>query len=321
MKKLLSRNIPFAATIAVCILLYAVAAVLYKNFATSFVFVNFFADNSFLGIIAVGMTLVIISGGIDLSVGALMALCTVIMAVLMSHWGIDPGVSIAITLVIGTFFGFVMGSVIHYLKLAPFIVTLAGMFLARGLAQIVAMKSVPIQNSFYDRVTEAGLSLGSIFIPLPALILLGMVGLGIYLSTYTPFGRNLYAIGGNEDAALLMGLPIGKTKLLVYAFNGFCAALAGVVLTFYQSAGDASAGVGLELDAIAVVVIGGTLLTGGSGLVMGTLVGTLIYGIIQTGITFQGTLNSSCARVAVGLLLLTFIILQKLISRKAVLKN
>lgn len=316
MKSVFSRNIPFVATLAVCAILYTVAAIRYENFASINVLVNFFVDNSFLGIIAIGMTLVIISGGIDLSVGAVMALCSITMAVLMGRFGVDPGVTIVVALALGTGFGLIMGSVVHYLKLAPFIVTLAGMFLARGLAQIIDMQSVPIQNDFYNKATEAGVSLGDVFIPLPALILLGVVGVGVYISTYTPFGRNLYATGGNENAALLMGLPIGRTKILAYAFSGFCSALAGVVFTFLLSAGDASAGKGLELDAIAVVVIGGTLLSGGSGLVMGTLVGTLIFGIIQTGIMFQGTLNSWWTKVAVGALLLLFILLQKMLSRK-----
>lgn len=309
------KHAPLLTTAAVCATLYAAAALHYPNFASPVVFVNFFADNSFLGIAAVGMTLVIISGGIDLSVGAVLGLCSVVMAVLMGTYGFSPATAIAAALAIGAGMGFATGCVVRYLGIAPFIVTLAGMFLARGLALIISEESIPIQNSFYSWITQLGLPLGRIQIPITAIIFLGVVGLGVYISAYTPFGRNAYAIGGNEEASVLMGLPVGRTKMLLYTFSGFCSALAAVVFTFYQSSGNATAGAGMELDAIAIVVIGGTLLTGGAGSVFGTLIGTLTFGIIQTAIIFQGTLNSCWTRVTVGALLLAFIVLQKLLSR------
>ena len=124
-----------------------------------------------------------------------------------------------------------------------------------------------------------------------ALLALAMVGVGIYLAHFTPFGRTVYAIGGSEPSALLMGLPVARTTVLVYTFSGFCSALAGVVFTFYMLSGYGLHAVGLELDAIAAVVIGGTLLSGGVGYVVGTLFGVLILGIIQTLISFDGTLE------------------------------
>jgi len=129
------------------------------------------------------------------------------------------------------------------------------------------------------------------------------------------FGRNVYAVGGNEEAAMLMGIPVGRTKVLVYALSGLCSSLAGVVFTFYGSSGNPSAAVGMELDAIAAVVVGGTLLSGGVGYVFGTLIGVLIFGIIQTGIVFDGRLSSWWTRVVIGALLLLFILLQKLFAR------
>lgn len=318
MKGILSiKHVPLLATTAVCVMLYALASALYPGFFTLRVFINLLADNAFLGIIAVGMTLVIISGGIDLSVGAVMALCSIVIAILMQQHHVHPLAAILTGLGIGTGIGFLMGCIIHFYKLAPFIVTLAGMFFARGLAYIIHIESTPIQNDFYRWVTDFGVGLGGADVPITAIIFLAVVAAGIYISAYTPFGRNVYAIGGNEDAAMLMGLPIRRTKLLVYTFSGFCASLAAVVFTFYQSAGNPSAGVGLELDAIAVVVIGGTLLTGGAGHIFGTLIGTLIFGTIQSGIMFQGTLSSWWTKVAVGLLLLAFVVLQKFISRSA----
>jgi simple sugar transport system permease protein len=147
-----------------------------------------------------------------------------------------------------------------------------------------------------------------------AWIFLLIVALGVYLAKATRFGRNVYAVGGNETSALLMGLPVGRTKIGIYAFSGFCSALAGVVNTFYMQSGNASTGVGLELDAIAAVVIGGTLLSGGVGTVFGTFLGVLILGIIQTILTFEGTLSSWWTRIAIGLLLLVFILLQRMIQ-------
>lgn len=312
-----ARRSPTAATAAVCALLYLTGAALYPGFATLQVFLDFFADNASLGIIAVGMTLVIVSGGIDLSVGAVMALCSILIAVLMGDVGLGPGVAIGAAMGLGVIFGLAMGCTVHYLRLAPFIVTLAGMFLARGLALIVNIESMPIRGEFYDMVTAFEVPIAGARLTIPGLALLAITAVGVYLSVYTPFGRNVYALGGSEEASNLMGLPVGRTRVAVYAFSGLCSALAGVVFTFYQSAGNPTAGTGLELDAIAVAVIGGTLLTGGAGSVIGTLIGTLIFGIIQTGIMFQGTLSSWWTKVAVGLLLLVFVLLQRALSRGA----
>lgn len=306
---------PLVATAAVFVVLYLVASTLYKGFATPGVFINFLADNSFLGIVAVGMTLVVISGGIDLSVGGVLALCCVVMAKLMLDWHVPPVVAWVASLVIGTSLGFLMGCIIRFFKVEPFIATLAGMVFARGLARIISPQSIPIEHPFYTRVSEAGIGLGSAHVPVTALVFLAVVAIGTCITTYTPFGRNLYAIGGSEDAATMMGLPVGRTKLAVYTLSGFCAGLAAIVLTIYQPSGDPTAGIGMELDAIAASVIGGTLLTGGAGSVIGTLIGVLIFGVVQTGITFQGTLNSWWTKVAIGTLLLIFIVLQRFIAR------
>jgi simple sugar transport system permease protein len=234
----------------------------------------------------------------------------------MAKWGVPPPLAMLAVLLAGALFGLTMGCVVRFFGLPPFIVTLAGMFLARGLAFIMHIEAVPISNAFYGAVTKWGLALPGARVPATALLFLAVVAAGVYLSTSTVFGRNVYAVGGSEEAALLMGVPVGRTKLLVYTLSGLCSALAGIVFTLYSSGGDPSACMGMELDAIAAVVVGGTLLTGGVGYVVGTLVGVLIFGIIQAGITFEN-LNSWWTRVAVGLLLLAFILLQKLLARPA----
>lgn len=311
-----ARNIPLLATVAVFVLLYTMASMRYEGFFTPGVFVNFFADNAFLGIAAVGMTFVILAGGIDLSVGAMIGLVSVITAVLLRA-GWSPAAAIPAVLLLGVAAGAGMGALVRYFYLPPFLVTLAGMFLARGMAYVVSAESVSITHPWFAAMSSWSLPLGAASVPLTAVLLLATVVAGVYLAQLTRFGRNVYAIGGSAEAAELMGLPVGTTTVLIYALSGFCSALAGVVFTIYSSSGYANTAVGLELDAIATVVIGGTLLSGGVGSVAGTLMGVLIFGIIQTAITFEGTLSSWWTRIAVGLLLFVFVALQKLLTRRS----
>ncbi len=272
-----SRYIPLLATAFVMIALYAAGCGLYRNFFSLRVAVNLFGDNAFLGIAAIGATLVILSGGIDLSVGSVVAFTSVLIAAMIGKWGFDPLLAMPLTLVIGACFGAAMGCLIQWFELPPFLVTLAGM---------------PFTATCY------------VIICLAATL----------LAHYTKFGRYIYAVGGDETSARLMGLPIARTKILLYALSGFCSALAGLVYAFYTQSGNPASCVGLELDAIAAAVIGGTLLSGGAGFMAGTLMGVLILGLIQTLITFQGNLNTWWTRIVVGLLVLLFILLQNLIS-------
>jgi ribose/xylose/arabinose/galactoside ABC-type transport system permease subunit len=312
----IQRNIPFLATAIVCLLLYLAGGLRYRGFASPGVLINFFGDNSFLGIAAIGMTFVILSGGIDLSVGGMVGLMSVAFALLIEKGHVHPVVAIPMILLGGILFGAGMGFVIHAFGLPPFLVTLAGMFLARGLAYLLKLESIPITH-FLDEITRAvRLPMGALELPATALIFLATFALAFAVAHFTTFGRNIYALGGNEQSAVLMGLPTGRTKISVYAVSGFCSALAGIVYCLYTFSGNPSAGMGLELDAIAAVVIGGTLLTGGVGYVAGTLIGVLIFGLIQTGLSFEGTLSSWWTRIAIGVLLLLFILLQKLIQAK-----
>jgi simple sugar transport system permease protein len=227
-----------------------------------------------------------------------------------------PLAAISLVLVLGVLFGAVMGVLIHFYALPPFLVTLAGMFLARGLGFMIKLESMPINklNNLVDAIT---IPVSSEFdLPATAVVFLALLLIALVIAHFTPFGRHVYALGGNEQSSVLMGLPVASTKIGVYALSGFCSALAGVVYTFYTSSGNPTAGTGLELEAIAAVVIGGSLLSGGIGLLAGTLVGVLIFGMIQTIITFQGNVNSWWTKIIVGLLLLVFILLQKLIQSK-----
>jgi galactofuranose transport system permease protein len=307
------KYLSLLVTIGLFLVMYGFGAYLYKGFLYPQVFLNLFIDNAFLCVTAIGMTFVIISGGIDLSVGSVIALTTMISAHLLENWHWSPVLVIPLVLLIGSTFGLGMGSVIHHFKLPPFIVTLAGMFLARGLCYVININSITINNAFYTEVSQFRIPLpGHSFISINVIIFVAIVLAAVFVAHYTRFGRTVYAIGGNEQSAVLMGLPVGRTKVLIYTINGFCSALAGVVFTFYMLSGYGLHAVGMEMDAIASVVIGGTLLSGGVGYVLGTMFGVLILGTIQTLIVFQGTLSSWWTKIVIGVLLFLFCLLQRL---------
>jgi simple sugar transport system permease protein len=279
------------------------------------------------------MTFVILSGGIDLSIGSVLAFTTIFVAALIGEGGMPPLLAMFLALLVGSGCGLVMGLLIHHYRLPPFLVTLRGMFFARGMAFVVKMESAGITHPFYDRVLGLSIPISAwlgklgirfarpVSIPPTAVILLLVFAAAVVLAHCTRFGRNVYAVGGNEQSALLMGLPVGITKVMVYTLNGFCSSLAGIVATFYMLSGNPAMGFGLELDAIAAVVIGGTLLSGGVGYVAGTMVGVLIFGTIQSALMFDGRLNSWWLRIAIGILLLLFILLQRWLSARAATAN
>ena len=317
-RRLDARYLPLAATILVFFGLAVAGSVMYPGFLSAQVFLNLFIDNAFILIVAIGMTFVILSGGIDLSVGSVVALTTMVLASLIEHHGWSFQAAVPVVLVMGASFGAFMGLLIERFRLQPFIVTLAGMFLARGLCYLISIDSISISNEALSDLAlwrlelweGASLSLG-------ALISLACLLIAIFVAHGTQFGRTVYAVGGSEHSALLMGLPVRRAIVGVYAVSGLCSALGGVVFTLYMLSGYGLHASGMELDAIAAVVIGGTLLTGGVGYVFGTLFGVLTLGVIQTLIAFDGTLSSWWTRIFVGVLLLVFCLLQRLISRRA----
>lgn len=252
------KLLPVLVTFGLLAVMIAIGSFRYTGFFSTQVLFNLLIDNAFLIVTAIGMTFVIVSGGIDLSVGSVIALTTIISASLVEKQGWSPTVVIPMVLIMGAVFGTLMGAIIHYFKIQPFIVTLAGMFLARGLCYVISTDTITITNSFYTDVAQAKIPLpGGSFVSVNVIIALIVLLLAIFLAHYTRFGRNVYAIGGSEQSAMLMGLPVARTKILVYTFSGFCSALAGVVFTFYMLSGYGLHAMGLELDTIAAVVIGG----------------------------------------------------------------
>jgi galactofuranose transport system permease protein len=318
--RLRPHQLPVLATAVVLVALFGAFSLLFPNFLSARVIADLFTNNAHVGVIAIGLTFVILSGGIDLSVGAVMACSAVLVATLLQvhHW--PPLAALASALAAGAGFGAFLGSLIHLYQLPPFLVTLAGMFLARGLAFTISAQSIEIRHPFYAAVVDFGLPVAATAsLRVTSLTFLALFILAVVTAHFTRFGRTVYALGGSEPSASLMGLPIGPTKIAIYALSGMCAALGGIVLTFHTQSGDPTAGLGLELEAIAAVVIGGTLLTGGVGYMAGTLMGVLISGTILVGLDFHGGFDSSWQRIAVGALLLLFIVLQRFLTRASAL--
>ena len=308
-------RIPLMVTAVLLVAMFTVGSVRYEGFFSTQVLLNLLIDNGFLLVVAVGVTFVILTGGIDLSVGSMVALSTMLTAWLVEQHNWPLATVIPLVLVVGGAGGALMGWIIHTFEIQPFIVTLAGMFLARGLCYTISTESISINDPTTVKMAQTRLyGPEGLFVSISVVIALVTVAIAFIVLHHTRFGRNVYALGGNETSARLMGLPVARTKVAVYAISGLCSALGGVLLTFYMLSGYARHAMGMELDAIAATVIGGTLLTGGSGFVLGTALGVLVLGMIQTVINFQGTLSSWWTRIVIGALLLVFIVLQRVMG-------
>ncbi len=316
MKRFLPRadSVTWVATL-ILVVLVVIGAIRFDHFASLANLGNILGDYGYIGIAAVGATLVIVSGGIDLSVGSVVAFTAVAIAALVNG-GMHPLAAAALALSFGAAIGAVMGWLITWFELPPFIVTLVGMFAVRAACFLVIGESTAIAHPYLDHVAsgyEIPLGDGGA-LPFRGVLLLLVVVAGSLVARLTTFGRNVFAIGGNARAASMMGVSVTATTIGAYALAGFCSALGGVVFTFYKRAGDPTAAQGLELSVIAAVVIGGTRLAGGVGSVAGTLVGVLILGVIRLLIDFQGDLNAAWTSVAIGALLLAFVGLQQLLG-------
>ncbi|MFE5093301.1 ABC transporter permease [Streptomyces sp. NPDC056638] len=298
--------------LAVLLTVVITASFVYPTFATLDNARGVTVQASFLAVVALGMTMVIITGGIDLSVGSVFALGGV-LAAWASQWGILP--ALLVPLVMCGAIGLLNGFLIARGGMAPFIVTLATLLAARGILLAFTDEGattylVPKGSAF------AELGQGSVWgFGYPILIALVLFGGGGLLLQRTSFGQTLFAVGGSSDAATLMGLPVARTKLLVYMLSGLLAGLAGALNAARLSSGVTIVGVGMELDAISAVVIGGTLLIGGAGSISGTLWGVLLLAVIQNLINQIGSLNSSYQSVVSGGFLIVVVVAQRYLAR------
>lgn len=306
-----SSMMPTLAAVVIFVVLLVGAEMYFGNFITPRNMSALLLDNTYLLILAVGMTFVIITSGIDLSVGSVMAFTGILCAKLLGD-GVHPAIAISAMLLCGALIGLLIGILVQYFDVQPFIASLAGLFLARGAAFVVSLSSIRVEEPSVLWLQTTRFRLGDWYITPTGILALLVVALGAFVLHYTRFGRTIYAIGGNEQSARLMGLNVARTKVMVYIISGVCGGLAGLVLTAYSGAGYPRNGIGTELDVIAAVVIGGTLLTGGKGYVLGSMIGVFVYGTIKTIISFMGA-EQSWTRIIIGLLLLLFIVVQRII--------
>lgn len=325
-KKLSGTTFLLMVTIGLFIVMYAAGMIMFaqQGFAKPQMFLNLFITNAGLIVIACGMTIVMISGGIDISVGSVTALVCMVCAYEMEKMGMSAVVAVISSLVIGVLFGLVQGFLVSYLDIQPFIVSLAGLFFGRGVTSMISTEMISITNETFLKwakfkiempfgtTNKRGVYQAAFIYPTVVIALLMVVATFILLK-YTKFGRSLYAIGGNQQSALMMGLNVRKTKLKAYILNGFLTGLGGFLFCLNSCAGFVEQAKGLEMDAISSAVIGGTLLSGGVGNPIGTLFGVLIKGAINSLITTQGTLSSWWVRIVLSALLCFFIILQSII--------
>lgn len=325
------RFIPLTVTAVLVFVAYGIGAILYPGMRNPQVFLNLFRNNSYLLISAIGMTFVILTGGIDLSVSGVVALTTVAAAALVQA-GWNTWTVVLLMLLMGMTLGAIMGSIIAFMKVQPFIVTLAGMWFARGMCFFISDDAIAVDDSIYRLLGETKILIPGLtelaeiqgnpppYISIFVVISFLLLGVSMYIAHFRRFGRTVYAIGGNEgrneQSARLMGLSVDTTKVLVYTFNGFCSGLAGLALAVFLSSGHGLYASGFELDVIAAVVIGGTMLTGGEGYVFGTLFGVMVLAVTQVLIQFNGTLSSWWTRIVIGLLMLAFIGVQSLLAAR-----
>jgi Ribose/xylose/arabinose/galactoside ABC-type transport systems, permease components len=319
------KFLPLLSTIALFLVMYLAGYLAFPAMQNPQSFFSLFNSAPFLMVTVVGEAFVIISGGIDLSVSGILALSTVVAASLV-NMGWNVWVVFAVVLLMGVAFGFAMGWFITYLKVQPFIATLAGLWLGRGLCYVISDAEVRIHDATYTTLDQTKILIPGLanpstrkgdYITYLVVAALVVVVAGLLVLHLTRFGRTVYAMGGgngaNEASSRLMGLPVNRTKVSVYMVSGFCSALAGILYSIYVGSGHGTHGTGFELTTIAAVVIGGVALTGGEGYLIGAVFGALVTALIQILIQYNGQLSSYWVYIFVGALMLLFIGIQSIV--------
>ncbi|MGO1226303.1 MAG: ABC transporter permease [Brachybacterium sp.] len=314
-------SLPTLAALVIFVLMLIYGETAYGRIFQLSTLSNLFINNAHLIILAVGLTFVIISGGIDLSVGAIIALSSV-CGVMLAGTGMNAVLVIVVMIGIGSAIGLASGILIQYFNVQPFIATLAMMFLGRGLASMLS--TVPVRLEEGSGILLLGTKLKIIDGPkvndlviTPGVLIALLVVIAAFLVLHrTRTGRTVYAIGGSEQSASLMGLPVLRTKLLIYVISGTLAGIAAVVYTARLGSAQNITGIGWELDAIAAAVIGGTLLTGGFGYVLGSVVGALVLGLMNVLITRDGSIPPEATTIITGGILLIFVLLQRAVMAR-----
>ncbi|WP_192627508.1 ABC transporter permease subunit [Microbacterium sp. OAE522] len=313
--------VPTIASVVIFIGMIVYGEVAYGRIVQASTLSNLLINNAHVIVLAVALTFVIITGGIDLSVGSVIAVSSV-AGVMLSNAGWNPVAVIVTMIAIGSVFGLVSGVLIRYFNVQPFIATLAMMFLGRGLASLLSTKpeQLPADSAIRtlsDKIKIVDGPKVNDLVITPAVIIAIVVVLAAFFVLHrTRTGRTVYAIGGSENSALLMGLPVHRTKVLVYVISGSLAGLAAVLYTSRLGTAQNITGIGWELDAIAAAVIGGTVLTGAYGYVLGSVVGALVLGLMTVLITRDGGIPPEMTTIITGGILLVFVLLQRAVTRK-----
>lgn len=296
-------------TVIALIILMAVITIINSNFLTANNLLNLLLQVTSNALIAFGMTFVILTGGIDLSVGSILALSSALTAGLLGS-GMTVALAILISLILGCILGMMNGLLISYGKLAPFIVTLATMTIFRG-ATLVYTNGNPITKGLSDTFLFQFLGQGYIVgIPFPVIIMF-IVFIVLYVLLHkTAFGKSVYAIGGNEKAAYISGVKLNKVKIIIYSISGMMASISGLIITSRLSSAQPTAGASYEMDAIAAVVLGGTSLSGGKGRILGTLIGALIIGVLNNGLNIIGV-SAFWQQVVKGVVILIAVLIDR----------
>ena len=311
-KRYFKDNLGIILALAAMILFLYVFPKTHTTFLTTNNIFNVLRQSSTNLMLACGMTMVIILGGIDLSVGSIIAMSGVLGAAAVVWHGLPEIVGILIAILSGLIFGLLNGLVIAKTKIPPFIVTLASMNIAKGIAYVYS-EGKPIRC-----MTDAWKFLGAgniAGIPVPVITMFIVFVVAVLFLNRTRTGRHIYAVGGNDTAARFSGIDTAKVKLVVFAFSGLMAGLAGITIASRLYSGTCTSGDGAEMDAIAAVVVGGTSMSGGSGKLGGTLIGVLIIGILNNGLNLMGV-NSDWQYIIKGAVILMAVYLDFLRSRK-----
>ena len=329
-KKMTSTGFLLLITIVLFFVMYAAGMVIFadKGFAKPQMFLNLFVSNAGLLVISCGLTIVMITGGIDISVGSVTALVCMVLADLMENKGVNTYVAVLVALLIGVAFGVVQGFLVAYLDIQPFIVTLAGMFFARGMTTIVHTDPFNVQNKAFVALKDTRVivpGMGSVnrigkyvdaYVEIGVIVALLIVVLMFVMLRWSKLGRAFYAVGGNKQSALMLGINVKRTRFLAQLFSGVLAGIAGYVYFLHVGSGSASHATGMEMNAIASSIIGGTLLTGGVGNIIGTFFGVLSLSTIQNIVSSAGLDQAWWTGITIAAMLCLFLVIQSIVMAR-----
>ena len=329
-KKMTGNGFLLLITIALFAVMYIAGMIIFadKGFAKPQMFLNLFVSNAGLLVIACGLTIVMITGGIDISVGSVTALVCMVLADLMENKGVNTYVAVLVALLIGVAFGVVQGFLVAYLDIQPFIVTLAGMFFARGMTTIVHTDPFNVQNKAFVALKDTRVivpGMGSVnrigkyvdaYVEIGVIVALLIVVLMFVMLRWSKLGRAFYAVGGNKQSALMLGINVKRTRFLAQLFSGVLAGIAGYVYFLHVGSGSASHATGMEMNAIASSIIGGTLLTGGVGNIIGTFFGVLSLSTIQNIVSSAGLDQAWWTGITIAAMLCLFLVIQSIVMAR-----